>query len=71
MRGMNDPVFRRMWDLGTPGLLFSCPRDEGAFLGGIKPLTLPAGRAQLVDRQQGGTRIVQVASVPEAVGPRA
>ena len=36
------------WDLGTPGLLLSCPRDEGTFLGGVKPLTLPPGRAQFL-----------------------
>src|SRR5205807_10326894 len=28
-RAMMSPVLRRMWELGTPGLLFSCPRDEG------------------------------------------
>ena len=46
MRAMMEPMVRRMWDLGTPGLLFSCPRGEGAFLGDARPVTLPPGRAQ-------------------------
>ncbi len=64
VRGMNDPLLRRMWDLGTPGLLFSCPRDESLILGSTKPLILPPGRAQWVDRQR-GTRLVQIGLVPE------
>ncbi|MBO4209028.1 type VII secretion protein EccCa, partial [Micromonospora echinofusca] len=50
-RGMSDPLLRRLWDLGSTAVLFSCPRDEGGFLGQVKPLTLPAGRAQLVRRR--------------------
>ncbi|MFI0793264.1 type VII secretion protein EccCa [Micromonospora rubida] len=50
-RGMSDPLLRRMWDLGSVAVLLSCPRDEGGFLGQVKPLTLPAGRAQLVRRR--------------------
>ncbi|WP_405095598.1 type VII secretion protein EccCa [Micromonospora sp. NBC_01412] len=50
-RGMSDPLLRRMWDLGSIAVLLSCPRDEGGFLGQVKPLTLPAGRAQLVRRR--------------------
>jgi S-DNA-T family DNA segregation ATPase FtsK/SpoIIIE len=52
MRSMHDPLLRRLWDLGTPSLLFSCPRDEGTFIGDAKPLTLAAGRAQLVVRRE-------------------
>lgn len=52
MRSMSDPLIRRMWDLNTPGLLFSCPKDEGAFLGQAKPLILATGRAQLVTRRE-------------------
>jgi len=62
MRGMMDPLIRRMWDTGTPGLLFSCRRDEGTFMGDAKPLTLPPGRAQLVDRRR--VRLIQTALVP-------
>jgi DNA segregation ATPase FtsK/SpoIIIE, S-DNA-T family len=57
-RSMMDPILRRLWELGTTGLLLSCPRDEGAFLGECKPRTLPPGRAQLVTRRHSG-RILQ------------
>jgi S-DNA-T family DNA segregation ATPase FtsK/SpoIIIE len=53
MRAMNEPLFRRMWDIGTPGVLFSCRREEGSFLGEAKPLTLIPGRAQFVHRRRG------------------
>jgi S-DNA-T family DNA segregation ATPase FtsK/SpoIIIE len=64
-RGMNDPVLRRLWELGTPGLLLSCGRDEGAFLGDAKPRQLPPGRAQLVDRRS-STVLVQTALAADA-----
>ncbi|SHH05767.1 type VII secretion protein EccCa [Streptoalloteichus hindustanus] len=51
MRAMMDPVLRRMWELGCPGLLFSYPREEGKFLGEAQPRQLPAGRAQFVTRR--------------------
>jgi DNA segregation ATPase FtsK/SpoIIIE, S-DNA-T family len=53
-RALMDPVLRRLWELGTSALLLSCPRDEGAFLGDVKPRVLPPGRAQLVTRRKGG-----------------
>lgn len=56
-RAMTDPVLRRMWDLGIPGVLFSYPREEGVFLGSAKPATLPTGRAQLVHRREGITQV--------------
>ena len=64
---MSDQLVRRMWDLSTPGLLFSCPRDEGNFLGDAKPLALPTGRAQAVLRRRGITQI-QVALDESAEG---
>ncbi|MGW0999538.1 type VII secretion protein EccCa [Streptomyces sp. NPDC002523] len=51
MRAMMDPLLRRMWELGSPGLLFSYPREEGKILGEAKPRTLIPGRAQLVTRR--------------------
>ncbi|MDQ2588767.1 type VII secretion protein EccCa [Saccharothrix yanglingensis] len=62
MRGMMDPVLRRLWELGTPALLFSYPKEEGKFLGEAPPRTLPAGRAQLVTRR--GVKLVQTGFVP-------
>ena len=62
-RAMANPVIRRVWELGSPALLFSCPRDEGAFLGNLKPRILPLGRAQHVDRRR-SVRLVQTPVVP-------
>ncbi|MFD0630449.1 FtsK/SpoIIIE domain-containing protein [Catenulispora yoronensis] len=59
-RGMGDPVPRRLWELGTPGLLLSCSKDEGQFLGDARPMRLPPGRAQLVSRRN-PTMVVQTA----------
>jgi S-DNA-T family DNA segregation ATPase FtsK/SpoIIIE len=50
-RAMMDPLLRRMWELGAPGLLLSYPKEEGKFLGEAKPRTLPPGRAQFVTRR--------------------
>jgi S-DNA-T family DNA segregation ATPase FtsK/SpoIIIE len=58
MRSMMDPVIRRLWELGTPALLLSYPKEEGKFLGEAKPRTLPPGRAQLVTRRD--IRLVQL-----------
>ncbi|MFE2718762.1 type VII secretion protein EccCa [Streptomyces mirabilis] len=54
MRATGDPLVRRLWELGTPALLFSYPKEEGKFLGEAKPRSLPAGRAQLVTRRSVG-----------------
>ncbi|MFI9005950.1 type VII secretion protein EccCa [Actinosynnema sp. NPDC053489] len=67
MRGMMDPVLRRLWELGTPALLFSYPKEEGKFLGEAPPRTLPPGRAQLVTRR--GVKLIQTGYVP-AASPR-
>lgn len=64
-RSMMDPVLRRMWELGTPGLLFSCPKDEGKFLGELRPKTLPTGRAQFVNRRR-TVRLVQTPKLDTA-----
>ncbi|WP_346072462.1 type VII secretion protein EccCb [Saccharopolyspora thermophila] len=67
-RAMMDPVIRRLWELGTPALLMSCPRDEGTFLGNVRPRTLPAGRAQHIDRRR-AVRLVQTPQAADAVAP--
>lgn len=66
-RGINDPAVRKVWDTGTPVLLFSCPREEGIIFGSTRPATLPPGRAQLITRR--GSHLIQVGYVPD--GPRA
>lgn len=63
MRSMMDPAVRRLWELGTPGLVFSYPKEEGKFLGEAIPRKLPPGRAQLVTRR--GVRLIQTAIATE------
>lgn len=62
MRAMMDPLIRRMWELGNPGLLLSYAKEEGKFLGEAAPRQLPPGRAQLVSRR--GIQLVQTGFVP-------
>jgi DNA segregation ATPase FtsK/SpoIIIE, S-DNA-T family len=62
-RSMGNPAIRRLWELGTPAMLLSCPRDEGAFLGNVRPRTLPPGRAQFVNRRR-TVRLVQTPLAP-------
>ncbi|WP_433870164.1 type VII secretion protein EccCa [Saccharopolyspora sp. CA-218241] len=76
MRAMADPVLRRLWELGTPALLLSYPKEEGKFLGEAAPRTLPPGRAQLVTRR--GIQLIQTglvegdpALVPQAANANA
>ncbi|MFF4595205.1 type VII secretion protein EccCa [Amycolatopsis sp. NPDC001319] len=62
MRALSDAVIRRAWELGSPGVVFSYPKEEGKFLGEATPRNLPAGRAQLVTRR--GVKLVQTGYVP-------
>jgi S-DNA-T family DNA segregation ATPase FtsK/SpoIIIE len=66
LRALTDPVVRRMWELGTPGVLFSYPKEEGKFLGEAVPRKLPAGRAQLVTRR--GVKLIQTAAADADAG---
>jgi S-DNA-T family DNA segregation ATPase FtsK/SpoIIIE len=59
-RAMFDPVIQRLREMGSPGLIMSGSRDEGALLGGVRPAPQPCGRGFLVTRR-GGSRLVQVA----------
>ncbi|MGW5578506.1 type VII secretion protein EccCa [Micromonospora chokoriensis] len=61
-RAMTNPLIRRAWELGSPAMLFSCPREEGTFLGTLRPRTLPPGRAQYVNRRR-AVRLVQTPDV--------
>ncbi|MEU6264570.1 type VII secretion protein EccCa [Saccharopolyspora shandongensis] len=61
VRSMMDPVLRRLWELGTPGVLLSYPKEEGKFLGEAAPRKLPPGRAQLVTRR--GVGLIQTGLV--------
>jgi hypothetical protein len=63
-RAMFDPVIQRLREMGSPGLIMSGNKDEGALLGGVRPAPQPCGRGVLVTRR-GGTRLVQVALAAE------
>nr|WP_308129570.1 type VII secretion protein EccCa [Actinoplanes polyasparticus] len=67
-RAMMNPVLRRAWELGSPGILLSCPREEGAFLGNVKPRTLPTARGQYIDRRR-SVRLLQTPEVPKPATP--
>ena len=68
-RAMMNPALRRIWELGAPGMMFSCPKDVGAILGALKPRVLPPGRAQFVNRRR-AVRLVQTPYVPGAAPRR-
>ncbi|GGS69678.1 type VII secretion protein EccC [Streptomyces griseoviridis] len=66
MRGLNDPLVRRLLEVNTPGLLLSCPPSEGAVFG-VKPRQLPPGRGQYVTRRS--TTKIQTALMDTADDP--
>jgi S-DNA-T family DNA segregation ATPase FtsK/SpoIIIE len=59
-RALYEPVLQRLRELGTPGIVMSGDRDEGALVGAVRPGPLPAGRGWLVTRRD-GPRLVQLA----------
>jgi S-DNA-T family DNA segregation ATPase FtsK/SpoIIIE len=56
-QGMFEPIMRGLRDMGTPGVLLSGSRDEGAVLGSVKMEPLPTGRGRLVHRRIGSVLI--------------
>ncbi|PZS18171.1 MAG: type VII secretion protein EccC [Pseudonocardiales bacterium] len=61
-QGMFEPILRGLRDMGTPGVLLSGSKDEGAVLGSVKMEPLPPGRGRLVHRRIGSV-LVQTARV--------
>ncbi len=59
-RAMYEPVLQALRDLAVPGLVLSGSPDEGALVGGAKPVPSVPGRAQLVTRDE-GRQVVQLA----------
>jgi S-DNA-T family DNA segregation ATPase FtsK/SpoIIIE len=59
-RAMFDPVIQRLREMGSPGLIMSGSKDEGALLAGVRAAPQPCGRGFLVTRRH-GSRLVQVA----------
>jgi S-DNA-T family DNA segregation ATPase FtsK/SpoIIIE len=64
---MFDPLIQRLREMGSPGLIMSGSKEEGALLGGVRPSALPCGRGVLVTRRE-GARLVQVALAGEVTG---
>jgi len=63
-----EPVFQRLRELGSPGVIMSGDPQEGPLLAGYKAAPLPAGRGLLVQRQ-GTSCLVQVAFAPTPMAP--
>ncbi len=61
-RGMFDGVMQRVREMGSPGVLLSGNKDEGALLGSVKMEPLPPGRGRYVHRRTGAT-LIQTARV--------
>ncbi|GAA1981498.1 type VII secretion protein EccCa [Amycolatopsis minnesotensis] len=59
-RALFEPVLQRVRELGTPGVVMSGTKDEGALLGDVKAGPQPPGRGTLVSRRH-GTGLVQIA----------
>ncbi|MBV9448256.1 MAG: type VII secretion protein EccCa [Streptosporangiaceae bacterium] len=64
-RAMFDPVIQRAREMGSPGLIMSGSKDEGALLGGIKAQPLVQGRGHFVQRRS-DPRLVQTALADDA-----
>jgi S-DNA-T family DNA segregation ATPase FtsK/SpoIIIE len=64
-RALYEPFISRLRDVGSPGLMMSGDKLEGPLLGGLKPETMPPGRARLV-RHRGAPELVQFAWLPPA-----
>ncbi len=67
-RAMFDQIIQRVREMGSPGLIMSGSKDEGALIGGVKPQSQPPGRGLFVERRT-GTRLVQVALLDDGTGP--
>ena len=61
-RGMFDGVMQRIREMGSPGVLLSGSKDEGALLGSVKMEPLPPGRGRYVHRRT-GAMLIQTAHV--------
>lgn len=62
-RSIYEPVIQRIKEIGSPGLVMSGSRDEGALMGNVRPSTQPPGRGTMV-RRKDGVQLVQLAYSP-------
>ncbi len=67
-RATFDPIIQRAREMGSPGMIMSGSKDEGALIGGVKPQAQPPGRGFFVERRT-GSRLVQVALLDDEGRP--
>jgi len=60
---MYQPVLTALREGGSPGLVLSGDKDEGALLGSTRPGPMPPGRGWLVNRR-GDAQLIQLAWLP-------
>ena len=65
-RGAFEPVFQRLKETGSPGLIMSGDPQEGALLGTQRAGALPAGRGYLVRRGQPSLLVQTLYAPPSA-----
>jgi S-DNA-T family DNA segregation ATPase FtsK/SpoIIIE len=65
-RALYEPFLQRLRELGSPGLVMSGSRDEGALIGDVMAQRLPAGRGVFVSRRMSERTQVQTAYLPPA-----
>jgi S-DNA-T family DNA segregation ATPase FtsK/SpoIIIE len=68
-RAMFEPVLQRVRELGSPGMVLSGDKDEGALLGDVKPSPQPAGRGTLVRRRLGSSLVQLTWTAPPDHAP--
>ena len=62
-RSLFETFLSRLREIGSPGIVMSGEREEGALIGTVRPTRLPPGRGFLVNRRD-GSRLVQLAWLP-------
>jgi DNA segregation ATPase FtsK/SpoIIIE, S-DNA-T family len=67
-RSLFDGVIQRVREMGSPGLIMSGSKDEGALLGSTKAQPQPPGRGFFVERRT-GSQLVQVALLDDGNAP--
>ena len=67
-RSLFDPVIQRIKEMGSPGLIMSGNKDEGALFGSVKAQPQPPGRGFFVERRA-GSQLVQVALLDDGTMP--
>jgi S-DNA-T family DNA segregation ATPase FtsK/SpoIIIE len=67
-RAMFEQIIQRVREMGTPGMVMSGSKDEGALLGGVKAQAQPPGRGFFVARRT-GSKLVQVALLDDGGAP--